>query len=147
VKVNAPFRYSAFGLLYSAIVMAVAGGTIVGAPCVWTGGAACPTARGITQLTDCERLMLHDSYHNYTRMCLSTAAENGCWIADRTVTELVRVLGFVGYTPGHGRTISHMIAHVRIRGMPQSVDVYTDSLVCRPANSFINHAPETPLSR
>jgi hypothetical protein len=32
VKVNAPFRYSAFGLLYSAIVMAVAGGTIVGAP-------------------------------------------------------------------------------------------------------------------
>jgi hypothetical protein len=136
VKVKAPFRYPAFGLLRSVIVMAVAVRTIVGAPCVWTGGVACPTTRGITLLTDCERLMLHDSYHDYTRMCLSTAAENGCWIADRTVTEPVRVLGFVGYTPGHGRTISHMIAHVRIRGTPQSVDVYTDSLVSCPANNF-----------
>jgi hypothetical protein len=129
VKVNTPLRYSAFGLLRSAIaIITAAVGTIVGASCVWTGGAACPTARGITLLTDCERLTLNDSYHNYTRMCLSTAAENGCWIADRTVIEPVRVLGFVDYTPGHGQTISHMIAHVRIRGMPQSVDVYTDSL-------------------
>ena len=93
VEVDAALRYSASGLLSSTMVRAVAVGTIVGTACVWTGGAACPTARGITLLTDCERLMLDDSYHNYTRMCLSTAAENGCWIADRTVTEPVTVLG------------------------------------------------------
>ena len=128
MKINTPLGCAASVLLRSAIVMAVAVGTITGATCVWTGGAACPTARGITLFTDCTRLMLHDSYHNYTGMCLSTAAENGCWIADRTVTEPVRVLGFIDYTPGHGRTIPHMIAHVSIMGTPQSVDVYTDSL-------------------
>jgi hypothetical protein len=99
---------------------------------VWTGGAACPTKRGITLFTDCTRLILDDPYHDYTKMCSLTAAENGCIVANRTIAERVEVLGFVDYTPGHGRVVSHLIAHIRIVGTPEDLYVYTDALEVAP---------------
>jgi hypothetical protein len=110
------------------ILMAVVVQALAGANYVWSGGAACPTASGMTLFTDCTRLILHDPYHDYTQMCRLTAAENGCIIADRTIKEPVEVLGFVDYTPGHGRTVSSLIAHVRIIGTPEDLYVYTDAL-------------------
>lgn len=76
---------------------------------IWPGGTACPTKKDITVFTDCTCLMLHDPYHDYTKMCSLTAAGNGCAIANRTIAERVEVLGFVDYTPGHGRVLSDLL--------------------------------------
>jgi hypothetical protein len=110
------------------IIMAVVVQAFAGANYVWTGGAACPTASAITLFTDCTRLILHDPDHDYTEMCSLTAAENGCVIADRTIAEPVKVLGFIDYIPGHGRVVSHLIAHVRITSTPEDLYVYTKAL-------------------
>jgi hypothetical protein len=96
---------------------------------VWTGGAACPTEKGLTLFTDCTRLILDDPYHDYSTMCTLSGIKNGCIVASRSTIKHVKLIGFVGYTPGSGRTLSNLIAHIRVVGSPGDLYVYTDALV------------------
>jgi hypothetical protein len=96
---------------------------------VWTGGAACPSEKGLTLFTDCTRLILHDLYHDYTTMCTLTGIRNGCVVASRSTVKHVKLLGFIDYTPGHGRTVPNLIAHIRVMGSRGDLYVYTDALV------------------